>query len=106
MDGVELCRNDSYAVHTSTCGARPSRELAPNRPPPMRIGHNFGHSLEILSGGSFLNSPVGSPPRLTGTKRIASRKPLFSHPDWLFDIKHDGFRVLLYSDNYKVRPRL
>src|ERR1700740_1982234 len=23
----------------------------------------------------------------------------FSHPDWLFEIKWDGFRALLYSDN-------
>jgi ATP-dependent DNA ligase len=27
----------------------------------------------------------------------------FSHPDWLFEIKWDGFRALLYSDNNGVR---
>jgi ATP-dependent DNA ligase len=27
----------------------------------------------------------------------------FSHPDWLFEIKWDGFRALLYSDNDGVR---
>jgi bifunctional non-homologous end joining protein LigD len=24
-------------------------------------------------------------------------------PDWLFEVKWDGFRALLYSDNYGVR---
>ncbi|HVO64315.1 MAG TPA: hypothetical protein VMT53_25570, partial [Terriglobales bacterium] len=27
----------------------------------------------------------------------------FSHPDWLFEIKHDGFRALLYSDKDGVQ---
>ena len=27
----------------------------------------------------------------------APRKP-FSHPDWLFEIKHDGFRALAYIE--------
>jgi bifunctional non-homologous end joining protein LigD len=31
-----------------------------------------------------------------------ARKP-FSDPDWLFEVKWDGFRALLYSDNQAVR---
>ena len=27
----------------------------------------------------------------------------FSHPDWLFEVKWDGFRALLFSDNNGVR---
>jgi bifunctional non-homologous end joining protein LigD len=27
----------------------------------------------------------------------------FSHPDWLFEIKWDGFRALLFSDKHGVR---
>jgi bifunctional non-homologous end joining protein LigD len=27
----------------------------------------------------------------------------FSHPDWLFEVKWDGFRALLYSDQAGVR---
>src|SRR5437763_16751115 len=27
----------------------------------------------------------------------------FSHPDWIFEIKWDGFRALLYSDTEGVR---
>jgi bifunctional non-homologous end joining protein LigD len=27
----------------------------------------------------------------------------FSHPEWLYEIKHDGFRALLYSDGAGVR---
>jgi len=27
----------------------------------------------------------------------------FSHPDWIFEIKWDGFRALLYSDKSGVR---
>lgn len=26
----------------------------------------------------------------------------FSHRDWLFELKHDGFRALLYSDSSGV----
>ena len=31
-----------------------------------------------------------------------AREP-FSHPEWLYEIKHDGFRALLYSDSHGVR---
>jgi bifunctional non-homologous end joining protein LigD len=31
-----------------------------------------------------------------------AREP-FSHPEWLYEIKHDGFRALLYSDSNGVR---
>jgi bifunctional non-homologous end joining protein LigD len=31
------------------------------------------------------------------------RSAPFTHSDWLFEIKWDGFRALLYSDNDDVR---
>jgi ATP dependent DNA ligase-like protein len=34
---------------------------------------------------------------------LSRARTLFSHPDWLFEIKWDGFRSLLYSDNDDVR---
>src|ERR1051326_6489305 len=30
---------------------------------------------------------------------LTRRKEPFSHPDWLFEIKHDGFRALLHCDS-------
>jgi bifunctional non-homologous end joining protein LigD len=33
-----------------------------------------------------------------------SRRPVpFSHPDWLFEVKYDGFRALAYADSSGVR---
>jgi bifunctional non-homologous end joining protein LigD len=54
---------------------------------------------------------------ISGTTAILNQVPLpvfqplplnparapFSHPDWLFEIKWDGFRALLYSDKDDVR---
>jgi bifunctional non-homologous end joining protein LigD len=34
---------------------------------------------------------------------LAGLQEAFSHADWLFEIKWDGFRALLYSDNEGVR---
>ncbi len=31
------------------------------------------------------------------------RPDIFSHPDWIFEIKHDGFRGLAYVENEHVR---
>ena len=42
------------------------------------------------------------PPTLQPISLGRSQEP-FSHPDWLFEIKWDGFRALLYSDNDGVR---
>lgn len=35
--------------------------------------------------------------------RLARRAEPFSHPDWLFEIKWDGFRALVHSDRDGVR---
>ena len=35
--------------------------------------------------------------------RMSRRAEPFNHPDWLFEIKWDGFRALLYSDSEGVR---
>ncbi len=34
---------------------------------------------------------------------LSRARALFSHPDWLFGLKWDGFRALLYSDKDGVR---
>ena len=31
------------------------------------------------------------------------RPDIFSHPDWIFEIKHDGFRALAYVENEHAR---
>lgn len=33
---------------------------------------------------------------------VRQREP-FSHPDWLFEIKHDGFRALAYIEHGMAR---
>jgi bifunctional non-homologous end joining protein LigD len=35
--------------------------------------------------------------------RLGRVREPFSHPDWLFELKHDGFRGLLHFDNNGVR---
>ena len=35
--------------------------------------------------------------------RLARRAESFSHPDWIYEIKHDGFRALAYLDGDRVR---
>jgi bifunctional non-homologous end joining protein LigD len=47
-------------------------------------------------------SPVPLPPRFQPLSLSRARAP-FSHWDWLFEIKWDGFRALLYSDKDGVR---
>src|SRR5918911_284596 len=42
------------------------------------------------------------PPQFTPMQLGRSRGP-FSHPDWVFEIKWDGFRALAYSDRDGVR---
>jgi bifunctional non-homologous end joining protein LigD len=34
---------------------------------------------------------------------LVRRPQPFSHPDWLFEVKHDGFRALAYAENGSVR---
>jgi bifunctional non-homologous end joining protein LigD len=34
---------------------------------------------------------------------LTRRPEPFSHPDWLFEIKHDGFRALAYVENGTAR---
>ncbi len=34
---------------------------------------------------------------------LARRPEPFSHPDWLFEIKHDGFRALAYIEHGTAR---
>ena len=41
-------------------------------------------------------------PRIPATPLSRARVP-FSHPDWIFEIKWDGFRALLYSERDGVR---
>jgi len=43
-----------------------------------------------------------APAYLSANAAFSPRAP-FSHPDWLFEIKWDGFRSLLYSDSDCVR---
>jgi bifunctional non-homologous end joining protein LigD len=47
-------------------------------------------------------SPVPLPPRFQPLSLSRARAP-FSHPDWLFEIKWDGFRALLHSGADGVR---
>ena len=42
-------------------------------------------------------------PRTFQTLPLTRRPKPFSHPDWLFEIKHDGFRALAYRDPSGVR---
>lgn len=35
--------------------------------------------------------------------RLARRREPFDHPDWLYEIKFDGFRALTYVENGKCR---
>src|SRR5215472_15584700 len=41
-------------------------------------------------------------PRFQPMPLDRAREP-FSHPEWLYEIKHDGFRALLYCDSNGVR---
>jgi bifunctional non-homologous end joining protein LigD len=34
---------------------------------------------------------------------LQRRKTAFDHPDWLFELKYDGFRALAFSDTAGVR---
>ena len=34
---------------------------------------------------------------------LARRPEPFSHPDWVFEVKYDGFRALAYADPSGVR---
>jgi len=52
--------------------------------------------------GGIATIRVVSPPHFTPLSLERRRVP-FSHPDWLFEIKHDGFRALLYSDKDGVQ---
>jgi hypothetical protein len=29
---------------------------------------------------------------------------VFDHPDWIFELKHDGFRALAHVDGHQCRP--
>jgi hypothetical protein len=42
------------------------------------------------------------PPQFEPVALGRAREP-FSHPDWIFEVKWDGFRALLYSDSAGVR---
>ena len=35
--------------------------------------------------------------------RLARRPEPFDHPDWIYEIKFDGFRTLAYVENGKCR---
>jgi ATP-dependent DNA ligase len=37
--------------------------------------------------------------------RLARRSEPFDHPDWIYEIKFDGFRALAYVESGKMSPR-
>jgi len=37
------------------------------------------------------------------SRSLVRRPKAFSHPDWIFEIKHDGFRALAYLDGSEAR---
>jgi bifunctional non-homologous end joining protein LigD len=37
--------------------------------------------------------------------RLARRPEPFDHPDWLYEVKFDGFRALAYIEDGKMPPR-
>jgi bifunctional non-homologous end joining protein LigD len=39
-------------------------------------------------------------PHITPLKLTRRHEP-FDHPDWLFELKHDGFRAVAYISDYK-----
>lgn len=43
------------------------------------------------------------PPPLFLPLPLSRARASFSHPDWLFEVKWDGFRALLHSDTHGVR---
>ncbi len=34
---------------------------------------------------------------------LARRREAFDHPDWIFELKYDGFRALAFVDDGRVR---
>ena len=59
-----------------------------------RILTAFGQAFAILT--------AVLPPIIQPMPLVRQREP-FSHPDWLFEIKHDGFRALAYVENGTAR---
>jgi bifunctional non-homologous end joining protein LigD len=34
---------------------------------------------------------------------LVSIRDAFAHPEWLFEVKHDGFRALAYGEDHQCR---
>src|SRR5581483_2430541 len=71
------------------------------------LPRNWGLILSFI----WATAP-GTSPRLQSTPvtfplfqpmPLGRARAPFDHAEWLFEIKHDGFRALLYSDNTGVR---
>src|SRR6266851_1016996 len=59
-----------------------------------------GHLLDRLACATM--ESVHSLPHIEPTPLVRRPAP-FSHPDWLFELKYDGFRALAYVDRDSAR---
>ena len=65
----------------------------------LRLGMRWESSRTLL-----VQADLSSLPEMQFQPMPLSRKAEpFNHPDWLFEIKWDGFRSLLHSDSDGVR---
>lgn len=48
--------------------------------------------------------PMRSLPTISPLKLIRKTEP-FDHPDWIFELKHDGFRSIAYVDGCRLVSR-
>src|SRR5207253_3033060 len=68
----------------------------------LRVGHattlTSADDLPILL--YFLPMPL---PRNVYPMRLLRRPTAFDHPDWIFEIKHDGFRALAHVEDGQCR---
>src|SRR5437763_2289962 len=67
------------------------------------------HTIPCIAAGYFRRTRQGIGQSVTLVEMQHRPMPLvripepFDHPDWLFELKHDGFRALAYVDGHHCR---
>jgi len=105
---LALSRSESFARELRADG---SAIPSPLQSMPLKRCRQSWHATLLMTGraaGRYTRHPTGA---ILDSMRLPHFQPLpvcrarapFSHPHWLFEIKWDGFRALLYSDPGGVR---